>query len=187
MKRLTLFALALLLSGCSFSMPFSAPTKQVQYYVLASPAPSGHELSSARIGIMPVTLPGYLSRPQLVLREADGVNIRVLDFDRWGEELGNGVARVLCDALATEGVSAVPLRTGARVDSKLMLDIRRLDGSLDDAVVLDAVWTLQKKGTVCGTGHVLKTLPCGDSLEAMVETQSALISALAKDIAKTLR
>ena len=187
MKRLTTLALAFLLSGCSLSLPFSGPTRQVEYYVLTSPVSAGKEMASPRIGVLPLSMPGYLTRPQLVVRESDGVNIRVLDFDRWGEEIGQGVSRVLCDALSAEGISAVPLRTGSQVDAKLMLDVRRFDGSLDGVVILDAVWTLQKGKTVCQTGHTIKELPCGESLESMVETQSRLIQELARDIARSMR
>ena len=187
MKRLSALALAFLISGCSLSLPFAGPTRQVEYYVLTSPVSSGKEISSPRIGVMPLSMPGYLTRPQLVVRESDGVNIRVLDFDRWGEEIGQGVSRVLCDALSSEGIAAVPLRTGSQVDAKLMLDVRRFDGSLDGVVMLDAVWTVQKGKTVCHSGHTLKELPCGDSLASMVETQSRLVQELAKDIARAIR
>ena len=187
MKRLAVLALAALLSGCSFSLPFSGPTQEVQYYVLGAPSSPAKVLTAPRIGVMPVSMPGYLSRPQLVIREADGVNIRVLDFDRWGEELGIGVSRVLCDALAAEGVSAVPLRTGTQVDAKLMLDIRRLDGSLGGDIVLDAVWTLQKGRTVYQSGRVLEKLPAGKSLRSMVEAQSALVQELARKIRRAVK
>lgn len=189
MKRLSALALALafLLSGCSLSLPFAGPVQAVKYYVLTSPVSAGKEASAPRIGVMPLSMPGYLARPQLVVRESDGVNIRVLDFDRWGEEIGQGMSRVLCDALATEGISAVPLRTGSQVDAKLMLDVRRFDGSLDGVVMLDAAWTVQKGKTVFRAGHTVKELPCGESLESMVEAQSKLVQELARDIARALR
>ena len=187
MKRLAVLALASLLSGCSFSLPFSDPAQEVQYYVLGAPSSPAKALTAPRIGVMPVSMPGYLSRPQLVIREADGVNIRVLDFDRWGEELGIGVSRVLCDALAAEGVSAVPLRTGTQVDAKLMLDIRRLDGAPGRNVTLDAVWTVQKGKAVFRSGHVVKSLESGKELADMVEAQSSLIRVLAADIARAIQ
>ena len=187
MKRLSALALAFLLSGCSLTMPFAGPTQKVEYYVLTSPVSAAREMAPPRIGVMPLSMPGYLTRPQLVVREADGVNIRVLDFDRWGEEIGQGMSRVLCDALAAEGISAVPLRTGSQVDAKLMLDVRRFDGSLDGVVMLDTVWTIQKGKTVCQSGHTVKELPCGESLESMVETQSRLVQELARDIAHSIR
>ena len=76
MKRLAVLALAALLSGCSFSLPFSGPTQEVQYYVLGAPSSPAKALTAPRIGVMPVSMPGYLSRPQLVIREAIGK-----DFD----------------------------------------------------------------------------------------------------------
>jgi len=187
MKRLSALFLTLLLSGCSFSLPLTGDRDEVRYYVLTAPNPSGIEPAGGRLGVMPVSLPGYLSRPQLVVREDDGVNIAVSDFDRWGEELGRGVARVLCDTLSAEGISAVPLRTGVQVDAKLMLDIRRLDGSLGGDIVLDAVWTLQKGRTVYQSGRVLEKLPAGKSLRSMVEAQSALVQELARKIRRVVK
>lgn len=181
--RIAALALALSLTGCSLSLPLAAPPTKVSYYVLAGPTPPARKLASPRIGVMPVSLPGYLARPQLVLRSGDGVNIIVHDFHRWGEELSRGIARVICDSLATEGRYAVPLRTGTRVDIRLMLDIRRLDGPLGGDVVLDAVWALQKDKEVLSSGHVVQSREAGDSLETMVEAQSALIRGLAQEIA----
>ena len=54
MKRLAVLALAALLSGCSFSLPFSGPTQEVQYYVLGAPSSPAKALTAPRIGVMPV-------------------------------------------------------------------------------------------------------------------------------------
>ena len=178
--------LAFVLTGCSFSIPLIGPSTEVHYYVLDAPVPTHGTMRSSCIGVLPVSLPGYLSRPQLVVRERDSVNISIRDFDRWGEELSRGVSRVLCNALSAQGFSAVPLRTGTQVDSKLMLDIRRFDGPLEGDVVLDAVWTLQKNKTVLASGHFVTTRPSGRTLKSMVEAQSLLIQDLAKDIACSL-
>jgi uncharacterized lipoprotein YmbA len=121
------------------------------------------------------------------VREKDGVSIRVLDFDRWGEELSRGVTRVLCDALSAQGVSAVPLITGSQADAKLMLDLRRLDGQLGGEITLDVVWTIQKGKKVHRTGHVIRTTTCDDDIVSMVEAQSNLVQALAKDIARAIK
>ena len=178
--------LALAVAGCSFPAQFhSAPA--VRYYVLSSPLPKSSASDSAGIGVLPVTLPGYLARQQIVLREADGINITINEFDRWGESLGQGISRVLCDALAVRGISALPLRAGARVDYKLMLDVRRLDGPLGGDVVLDAVWRLQRDGDVLKSGHLVKSRPAGESLNSMVEAQSLLIQDLAADIAGRMK
>ena len=57
MKRLTALALAFLLSGCSLTLPFAGPTRQVEYYVLTSPVSAGKEMASPRIGVLPLFTP----------------------------------------------------------------------------------------------------------------------------------
>ncbi|MBR3880607.1 MAG: membrane integrity-associated transporter subunit PqiC [Mailhella sp.] len=184
--RIAALLLAFSLTGCSFSLPLMGPSEEVRYYVLTSPKPKQRSMHETRIGVLPVSLPGYLSRPQLVVRDKDSVNINIRDFDRWGEELSRGVSRVLCNTLATQGYCAVPLRTGSQVDSKLMLDVRRLDGSLNGEVTLDAVWTLQKNKAILASGQVVASRPAGNTLEKMVEAQSLLIQDMARDIAENL-
>lgn len=183
---LPVLALSLALTGCSLPAQLrSAPA--VRYYVLSSPLPQSSVSESSGIGVLPVTLPGYLSRQQIVLREADGITITINEFDRWGESLGQGISRVLCDALAVRGIPALPLRTGAKVTDKLMLDVRRLDGPLEGNVTLDVVWRLQRDGNVLKSGHLVTARPAGKTLNSMVEAQSLLIQDLAADIAGRMR
>ena len=179
-------ALALAVTGCTLPAQLKS-SPSVRYYVLFSPLPSSSTTESAGIGVLPVTLPGYLSRQQIVLRDADGVSITINEYDRWGEGLGQGISRVLCDSLAVRGISALPLRTGAKVDTKLMLDVRRLDGPLNGDVTLDVVWRLQRDGYVLMSAHFVTSRPAGDTIESMVEAESLLIRDLADSIARTLR
>lgn len=187
MKALLLtLALAATLTGCSFPAQLrSSPS--VHYYVLSSPLPPGSASEAASIGVLPVTLPGYLSRQQIVLRDTDDVSITINEYDRWGESLSQGISRVLCDTLAIKGVPALPLRTGAKVTDKLMLDVRRLDGPLGGDVVFDVVWRLQRDGEVLNSGHMVKRRPAGDDLESLVNAQSLLVQDLAAEIAARLR
>ena len=183
---LSALVIALALTGCSLPAQLKS-SPSVRYYVLSSPLPEGSTSENAGIGVLPVTLPGYLTRQQIVLREADGVNITINEFDRWGESLSQGISRVLCDSLAVRGIPALPLRTGAKVDTKLMLDVRRLDGPLEGNVTLDVVWRLQRDGSVLMSGHVVKSRPAGESIESMVEAQSLLVQDLAAAIANAVR
>ena len=178
-------ALALALTGCSLPAQVK-PSPPVRYFVLSSPLPPNSLSQEAGIGVLPVSMPGYLSRQQIVLRDADGVNISVNDFDRWGESLGQGICRVICDTLAVRGIPALPLRTGASVTDKLMLDVRRLDGPLEGYVTFDAVWRLQRDGNILKSGHFVKRRPAGNALESMVEAQSLLVQDLANSIADNL-
>ena len=178
--------LALAVTGCSLPAQLKS-SPAVRYYVLSSPLPASSSTESAGIGVLPVTLPGYLTRQQIVLRDADGINITINEYDRWGESLGQGISRVLCDALAVHGIPALPLRTGAKVTDKLMLDVRRLDGPLEGNVTLDVVWRLQRDGDVLKSAQFVTSRPAGDTIQSMVEAESLLIRDLADNIARSIR
>lgn len=185
-KILFLLFLAVSLSGCTLPAQLKS-SDTVRYYVLSSPVP--HTLFSGKtaLGILPVSLPGYLSRQQIVLREADGVSIKVHEFDRWGENLSQGICRVLSDTLTSRGIPALTLHAGTKVTDKLLVDIRKFDGPLKGTLMLDAVWRIQRNGEVITAGHVVKSRPSGESITAMVEELSILIQELANDIAGHLQ
>ena len=97
---LTLLALAGLLSigGCSLGR-----SPRPDFYMLSSPVEnvvlSGKEkISGPRVAIGPVSIPGYLDRPQLFLRDGNDVKVELAEFNHWSEPFGEGVTRVLCDA-----------------------------------------------------------------------------------------
>ncbi len=189
MKALTaVLALLLLLAGCA---PFSIGSRNTQsfrYYVLSGPTLSQiPPASGPRLGVVPITMPGYLNRPHIVTRDADGVNMHVSDLDRWGEDLGIGISRVLCESLTAHGKSAVSLRTGVQVDYRLLLEVLRLDGTPGKTVILDALWSIQKQGKILYGGHVLLEEPAGDTMESMVRAESTLVCNLGGSIAAAMQ
>ena len=62
----------------------------------ASPAPS--DRGGDIVGVLPVSLPGLLERPQLVAWSGPG-EVRIDEFLRWAEPLDASVQRVLSDDL----------------------------------------------------------------------------------------
>lgn len=193
-----LTALALSLSGCF------RPSPPVHFYVLASPperavpaTPPGMDPAAdsgvsprvgPRVGILPITLPGYLQRPQMVVRHGDSVDIRREDYHRWGEDLGLGIARVLSVAMTNslagvQGV-AMPLRTGAPVDMRVQVDVRRFEGSPEGTVYLEALWSVQKDGKALREGHFLSHSRAGRGMASLVEVQSALLVELGQELAQ---
>lgn len=144
-----------------------------------------------RVGILPVTLPGYLQRPQMVVRNGDSVDIRMEDYHRWGEDLGQGIARVLSvamtNSLAGEEGVAFPLRTGAPVDLRVQVDVRRFEGRPEGPVFLEALWSIRKDGTTVREGHFFDRAEAGAGMAAMVEAQSGLLVRLGDELAAGVR
>ncbi len=176
---------------CTFSCVLAACAPSgpdLRYYVLASPMPSATTPADdgPRLGVVPVTVPGYLERTQIVTREPDGVGIHVDDFARWGEELSRGVSRLLCESLSAHGRPAVGLRAGTRAKERLVVEILRFDGAFASTAVLDAVWTLQDRGKVLASGHTVLEETVGESRESLILAQSKLVFELGAEIAKAL-
>ena len=82
---LALLALAGLLTagGCSLGR-----SPRPDFYMLSSPVEnvvqSGKEkISGPRVAIGPVSIPGYLDRPQLFLRDGNDVKVELAEFNHW--------------------------------------------------------------------------------------------------------
>lgn len=195
LSALLVFSLGL--GACS-----SAGLSSVKYYVLNQPASAVQAAVPAvpieqvaqpgpRIGILPVAIPAYLNRPQIVLREGENVGLRLEEYDRWGEDVSNGIARVLGASISTQladmrGI-AIPLRTGAPVDLRLLVEVRRFEGAPGYTTTLEALWSIQEKGKVVAEGVFLEKMPSGADIASMVISQSALLDALGREVAGVVR
>ncbi len=184
---LVLFAL-LFLGGC-----FSSPV--VHFYVLASPedmerSERERNADGPSVAIMPVSLPGYLQRPQMVVRKGDDVDIRIEDYHRWGEDLSLGIARVLSLTMMREmharnGI-AMPLRTGAVADFRAQVDVRRFEGAPGEKVLLEAAWALNRDGQTLRSGVFRAEDNAGATMADMVEAESDLLEQLGTELARAV-
>lgn len=175
--------LGLSLAGCANlgRSPESA------YFVLASssaPALTSEQaqLGEPRVAVGPVTLPGYLDRTQLFIRQGNAVDVRVAEFHLWGEPLGEGITRVLCEsmstALAPQG-AVFPLRATVPSTWQVAVELYRFEGAPGFPVILDAGWTLYTSiGEVVRQGRFVETRNAGPEIADMVRAQSELISRL---------
>lgn len=188
MKKYLLGTLFFFLCSCSH---ISLPTTT---YVIDIPEIYTEQYdNSLQIGsgpvfaIMHISIPSYLNRPQIVLREK-GSRIYIDERHRWGENLDKAVSRVLSNALTNNLVSingvAVPLKLGMHPDYTIQLDISRFEGSLDEYLELDAFWTLQKGGVKIIQASFYKKIPVKGDYSGFVHGYGELISLLAQDMVK---
>jgi uncharacterized lipoprotein YmbA len=137
-------ALGLLaLAGCSMLPP-------PQLYVL-NPIGGPDTAASARganvrtLAILPVTIPDYLDRREIVSRTADH-RLQVSDGERWGEGLPAGLARVLTvdlgKLLAKDGFVVTSGGHQPKVDAEVGLTIDAFERGPDGNAVLAARWTI---------------------------------------------
>jgi uncharacterized protein len=188
-------AALILLGGCS-----SAPA--TRFYtldpVIAAPAarPQESVARAARpltIVVTDVRLPQYLDRPQIVTRGSDQ-RLRFSEYEHWGGNLRDEMIRILAENLGRllpgDRVIAAPHPVPLQPDYRLALEVQRFERNADGRVQLTARWWLTR-----GTDLVVLASPeatiagstIGDtSLDALVQSMSAVYGELAQAIARSL-
>lgn len=135
--RASVFVLAIVLplSGC-FKLAREAP--RLQQFVLssASQAPTGDARPGPTVGLRRLDLASYLAVPAIIVRRGAS-EIIVSEFHRWGEDLDEGINRVVAANLAVSAqvraVDVAPWQIGARHDFIVQLHVSRFEGVADSA------------------------------------------------------
>ena len=186
---LTIIALTLCLAAC-----MGKPTRPSQFYLL-SPDPVQPVAARATansplsIGLGPVTLPEIYDRPQIVTRSGSN-QIILAQFDRWGgdlnKELSRTLARNLMSRLNTDSVALYPWSGRYKPDFQVSVRFFRLDGRLDNAAMLDGVWTLLdgSKGCELAAHHFqYQEQTSGPGYPELVDAISRGVARLSDEIA----
>ena len=162
------------------------------FYVLTpeGPVPSG---GGTAIGVGPVSLAGYLDRPNLVFQES-GNRMAVAESHRWAGDLEENIARVtaanLGRRLGTGNVQTYPWGTDSDLRYQITLDIRQLHGTSAGDAVIDAAWrvySLPDRRMVSSKSWSGTEPMEADGYDALAAAQSRLLARLATEIAGSLR
>ncbi|MDQ2102758.1 PqiC family protein [Azospirillum isscasi] len=195
-RRLLLCASVLaLLAACS--------TPPSRFYHLDAAAPDAAPPRSADaqrrvIGLEGVKIPGYLDRPELVLR-APGNRLVVMEFDRWGSPIDEMVTRALLRNLEADlpgaEVVGLPLQREFPLSQVVEVTLDRFDAAEGGPAVLEARWRVFDQGgdRLRRLGHTAVQEPVGGAADrgadpgAVAEALGRTLARLAQDIASALR
>jgi uncharacterized lipoprotein YmbA len=186
-------ALLLFLAGCA------SPSQPSRFYRLESPGTlpqmpqsvlGGEQLSV--VGVGPVSLAGYLNRPQIV--ESQGAHrLSLHEFDRWAGTLQENTLQVLSDVMQDQlpqaQVLPYPWHSRVEPDFEVVLNISQFERQ-GDRMILRARWTLlgQARGRQIGLGgEGFETRLAGSDMSAMAAAASEALAQLAQRIASELR
>jgi uncharacterized lipoprotein YmbA len=186
----TLILLVCGLAACSL---FKKTTDPTRFFVLTAkePASAQSPSSSVVVGVAKVELPDYLVRDEMVTRLASN-ELKISDFDRWGEPLKDSFSRTLLRDLKSQlGDDHVVERPYAPARPQLLLevDVRRFE-RIGDQAQLDATWVLRDAATnaeVVRKESILKQPLSGHDTQASVAALSQTLAALANEIAAAVR
>lgn len=188
-RRMAAGGMLLVLAGCV------SPSPKAAFYSLAAgdetaPAAAAAETAPS-IGVVPVVLPGYLNRPQMVVRR--GATIEFDEFHRWAGNLQRDFSQVLvadlARALASERVALYPLAADLAPAYRVAVDVDRFDGNPEQGVTLSGRWTLAEAATrkvllVQQVGIVEPVT--GEGMAALAEAHGRALDLLAQTIAAAI-
>jgi len=157
---------ALILAGC-ISLPNSPMSPTPRFYALTPidekkvgadlacpvkggvsariPGAMGDRLKAMIIGVGPVKIPEYLDRPQMVTKDKKGI-LKFDEFNRWGESLDLGTARLIREDLAVmlpgAKLTLYPWNPSIAVKYQVIVEVVQLDSQLDRDMFLVMQWTV---------------------------------------------
>ncbi len=179
-----LMAVLLCVTGC-LNLG-GGPTPPTRYYLLTTATIGPLDAAPATLLVGPVTVPGYLDRPQILTRE-NGEQVQIAEFDRWAEPLPDSVPRVLTDDLAAALPTWTVSRGAAAATGKacrLSLSVARFDGHPGGDVVLEARWRvagLDEGRTINHASRIIEPTG-GAGYDALVSAMSRALGKLALEV-----
>lgn len=182
MKKIFLLAF-IMLSACVGTTPDS------KFYTLSSitSAPQTYKSVNLIIGVGEVSVPQYLDRAQMVVRDSNQVELSVSELHRWSEPLGDAMQLALADDLAKYLPNALIKPTSLRqenFDYLLWVEVNRFDGIWNKTADLSVWWSVYNKNSkVVLREKTDLQLSLGNSYDDLVQKDSELINLLAKQIA----
>ncbi len=143
------WCISLTLAGC-ISLPNSPMSPTPRFYMLS--AINETQVSKkinitpgVIIGVGPVKIPGYLDRPQIVTKDKEGV-LKFDEFDRWGESLDLGIARLIREELTVmlpqEKLTLYPWNPSIAVKYQVVAEVVQLDSELDKNMFFVVQWAV---------------------------------------------
>lgn len=144
LRQVIPLVIATLLAGaCATTSP------PMRFYLLTpmgQAAPATDALGDMLVVVGPLQLPGYLDRPQIVLRQPDG-QISLREFDRWAapldELLINTVTVNLVRLTGSPRVVAFPVPVRAPVDRRIFGRVVRFDADVNGLATLEVQWSIR--------------------------------------------
>lgn len=188
-KWTLLLCCILLLVGC-----IARKSPEVTYYSLLTMEQMGQVQvisphPEVKLGIGPITIPDSLKRSQVVTRQ-HGNQYAFDEFNRWAGVLEQDIATVVGDNLGSllgvEKVGFFPWMHHFSPTYRVVIDIQRLDGSLDSDAVLSARWAVvdaSGKDFLVGGKTVFRQTLESPGYASLVKAESLLVAELSNQVA----
>ncbi len=162
---------------------------QSKFYDLHSVLQQTEIVSEKKIsvGVNDVVLPAYLDKPQIVSFDVGNNQMKIDEFNRWGEPLASMIQRVIAaDMSEYLPSSVVKTRSSLAEKFDLLIDVQivKFDRFAGDKAVLEAWWYISSvNGKILYRDKVLLRQKINNTYDGYVEVMSNLLAELSKKIA----
>lgn len=186
MKNIFLY-LFIIGSGLLLSACFGGRTPDSSFYILST----GKDVSvvsqqKISVGVLPVKVPDFLDRPQIVLNETH-TELSVSELNRWSEPLSQVTQRALTENLQKRFPNAYVQPKGyddQTFQRLIHVSIIQMTGELGKEASLSVWWRIQNmNGKELYRARFDETIACGKTYADYVNAQNQLWSLLASRIA----
>ena len=144
------------------------------------------------IGVGPVKIPEYLDRPQMVTQGKERM-LKFAQFDRWGESLDLGMARLIRENLTVMLPGAkfteFPWNLSIPIKYQVMVEILQLTSELDRDLLLVAQWLIidtQNSKTMLMKRSEFRQPIIPQNYSGLAQTLSTACASLSSEIAEAL-
>jgi uncharacterized lipoprotein YmbA len=184
MKKI-LCLLVLLIGACSWRSPNS------EFYMMGSQGLEPLSQKKVNAVVANVKVPDILDRAQMVVYEAKDNQVKIMEFDRWGEVLPNVLQSTVVNDLIAYLPNSYIKRTyfdSPSATYNINIEINSLRAYQAKEVILSAWWNIANaKGNVIARHQGVYTAKVdGGSVSDLVEAQTQAVHMLSKDIAEKL-
>ena len=175
-------------ASCAHVIP---PAKQVSWVVIPSSTTIKiPQLAKIHIAVGPVSIPTYLNRSDLFIRDAES-SASFNDSYLWVERLDDAIARVLSENLASEleskKMSVSPASFQLPASKRIFINIERFDGKMNSLLILSATWgVVNPQGDILKIGHYSASENVGASVLDLVASHGTALEKFAKYLAQQM-
>jgi uncharacterized protein len=190
---MSVLCLALVLSGCISAKNSPTPRFYMLQAVYENQVSKKMNIASdVVIGVGPVKIPEYQDRPQIVTRDKEKM-LKFAQFDRWGESLDLGMARLIRENLAVmfpeAKFTSYPWNSSIPVKYQVVVEIVQLDSELDKDLFLVAQWLVidaQNAKTMIIKRSEFRQSIIPQNYSGLAKTLSMVCASLSSEIAESL-
>ena len=188
MKRLSLLVGLMLVAGC-----FGGYSPQNRFYTLQSfdvAETQTINIKNISVGIGTVSLPDYLDKPQIVVMEADSPQVKMVEHDRWSDDLSSMIQRTLADDIAyylPKSIVKSKIELAENFDFLIDVQIVKMDFIWNEKAVLEAWWYINDaNGKTIKQHKFYAKESVGNNFGDFVQDESSMLSKMSQDVAIAL-